>query len=153
MVEHPTNWSNFEMCQDARDLSLVDMLHSDSLKDFACLTWALSLYLLPMSFGICRLVWAKNPIFDKTPSPNPLGNSCPFPRSCGMNGHPGWKVSKILFFKTWLWSHKRRGAGLHGDGGSAASSHHAASQVKFKLPPTKEFDMPYPEPFKLATDS
>ena len=23
-------------------------------------------------------------------------------------------------------------------------------QVKFKLPPTKEFDMPYPEPFKLA---
>eukprot|EP00404_Azadinium_spinosum_P043449 CAMPEP_0180798104 /NCGR_PEP_ID=MMETSP1038_2-20121128/57748_1 /TAXON_ID=632150 /ORGANISM="Azadinium spinosum, Strain 3D9" /LENGTH=130 /DNA_ID=CAMNT_0022837455 /DNA_START=21 /DNA_END=409 /DNA_ORIENTATION=- len=23
-------------------------------------------------------------------------------------------------------------------------------KVKFKLPPTKEFDMPYPEPFKLA---
>lgn len=40
MVEHPTNWSNFEtgICLDARDLSLVDMLHSDSLKDFACLT-------------------------------------------------------------------------------------------------------------------
>ena len=26
-------------------------------------------------------------------------------------------------------------------------------QVKFKLPPTKEFDMPYPEPFKLAQGS
>ena len=26
-------------------------------------------------------------------------------------------------------------------------------EVKFKLPPTKEFDMPYPEPFKLALRS
>lgn len=71
-----------------------------------------------------------------------------------MNGHPGWKVSKILFFKTWLWSHKRRAAsGFIGWEEAAASSHHAAIQVKFKLPPTKEFDMPYPEPFKLATES
>ena len=118
MVEHPTNWSNFEtgICLDARDLSLVDMLHSDSLKDFACLTWALSLYLLPMSLE--SAVWfGQIPNLWQDSQPPPLGNSCPFPRSCGMNGHPGWKVSKILFFKTWLWSHKRRAASS--DGGSS----------------------------------
>lgn len=85
MVEHPTNWSNFEtgICLDVRDLSLVDMLHSDSLKDFACLTWALSLYLLPMSLE--SAVWfGQIPNLWQDSQPPPLGTVVPFP------GHVAW---------------------------------------------------------------